>query len=186
MVALGTVHRIPNWSASATVLHGWALATEGEVAAGMAEMRQGADAERAMGVLLFRPSFLGLLADTCIRADSPTEALTLLAEALAIVDRMDVRWFEGELHRLRGEALLRSGAEVADAEASFRRAIEVARGHGARWWELRAATSLARLWEGRGRRWQARDLLAPVHAEFTEGFDTPDLIEAKALLDALT
>jgi predicted ATPase len=112
-------------------------------------------------------------------------ALDLLAEALALVDRMDERWFEAEPHRLKGEALLRTTADVAAAEASFRKAIDVAREQDAKWWELRAATSLARLWAERGERRKARDLLAPICGRFTEGFDMLDLKEAGTLLDEL-
>jgi class 3 adenylate cyclase/predicted ATPase len=185
-VALATEHGLSAWAADRIVLHGWALAAEGEVAAGMAELRQGFAAERASGVLLFQPSFRGLLADTCTRAGDATEALALLAEALAIVDKIEVRWFEAELHRLKGEALLRTAsADAAESEACFGRAIDVARQQGARWWELRAATSLARLWAERGERRRAHDLLAPVHAWFTEGADTSSLKSAAALLDSL-
>jgi predicted ATPase len=96
------------------------------------------------------------------------------------------RWFEAELHRLKGEVLLSlSKRDGAEAESSFKRAIQVARGHGAKMWELRAATSLARLWADQGRRADAHDLLAPVYGWFTEGFDAADLKDAKALLDEL-
>jgi predicted ATPase len=174
------------WLPSGTVMHGWALAAEGEVAAGIAEMRQGSAAELAAGVLLFRPSFLGLLAGTYTRAGDPTEALALLDEALAIVDRIEVRWFEAELHRLRGEALLQSDAAAGtEAEACFHKAVDIARGQDAKWWELRAATKLARLWAGRGERRKARELLSPIYDWFTEGFDTPDLREAETLLQGL-
>jgi predicted ATPase len=185
-VALATEHGLPAWAADGIVLQGWALAAEGEVVAGVAGLRRGLAAERASGVLLFQPSFLGLLADTCIRAGEATEALAVLAEALAIADRIEVRWFEAELHRLKGEALLRTtAADVAAAEASFRKAIDVAREQDAKWWELRAATSLARLWAERGERRKARDLLAPICGWFTEGFDMLDLKEAGTLLDEL-
>jgi adenylate cyclase len=184
--ALATEHGFPMWLPSGTVMHGWALAAEGEVAAGIAEMRQGSAAELAAGVLLFRPSFLGLLAGAYTRARDPTEALALLDEALAIVDRIEVRWFEAELHRLRGEALLQSEAAAGtEAEACFHKAVDVARGQDAKWWELRAATKLARLWAGRGERRKARELLGPIYDWFTEGFDTPDLREAKTLLQGL-
>jgi predicted ATPase len=106
---------------------------------------------------------------------------------LALTEKSGVRWFEAELHRHRGELLRTAhpGAE-AEAEASFRRAIAIARGQDAKLWELRAAASLARLWRDRGKRDQARASLAPVYGWFTEGFDTPDLKEAKALLDELS
>jgi predicted ATPase len=186
-VALATEHGLAAWAADGTCCHGWAVAaTGGDVAAGMAELRRGLAAERASGVLLFQPSFLGLLADACIRAGQPTEALTLLAEALAIVDKIEVRWFEAELHRLRGEAHLRTApAGAAEAEACFRKAIEIAQRQDAKWWELRAAASLARISAEHGGRRKAHDLLAPVYGWFTEGFDTPDLRNARALLEEL-
>ena len=133
------------------------------------------------------PHFLGLLAGVHTQAGSPTQALALLTEALAIVERTQERWFEAELHRLRAEALLAgSPRDVAEAEASLRRALAVAREQGAKFWELRAAITLARLWRDQGKRREARDLLAPVYGWFTEGFDTLDLKEAKALLDELS
>jgi predicted ATPase len=105
---------------------------------------------------------------------------------LARVDRLEERWFEAELQRLKGEALLAfSPDHLAEAEACYRQALDVARSQSARLWELRAATSLARLWRDRGKRAEARDLLAPVYGWFTEGFDTADLKGAKALLDEL-
>jgi predicted ATPase len=186
LIALATEHGLSAWSSDGTVMHGWALAATGEVAAGIAEMRQGLADKRASGVLLFQPSFIGLLADIYTRTGDPAEALVLLAEALAIVGRMDVRWFEAELHRLKGEALLRVPvADGAGAEVCFLKAIEVAREQGARWWELRAAVQLARLWADRGERRKAHDLLAPVYGWFTEGFDTRDLRDARKLLDEL-
>jgi predicted ATPase len=151
LVALGAEHGFPTWSASGTVLHGWALAAEGEAAAGVAEMRQGLAAYRAAGVLLAQPHFLGLLAGALAGAGGPAEALALLAEALELVERTEERWFEAELRRLEGEALLRTAApDVIAAEARFREAIEVARRQGVKWWELRAASSLARLWADKG------------------------------------
>jgi hypothetical protein len=111
-------------------------------------------------------------------------SLALFDEALATVEKTEERLFEAELHRLRGELLLGSG-EKGEAEKSIGLALEIARRQQARMWELRAATSLARLWGERGRRAEARDLLAPIHGWFTEGFDTADLKEAKALLEEL-
>jgi predicted ATPase len=126
---------------------------------------------------------LGLLAAV---HGNPTEALALLAEALAIFDRTQERWFEAELHRLRAATLLaNSPANSAEADAALRRALAVAQEQGAKFWELRAASSLARLWRDQGKVTEARDLLRPVYGWFTEGFDTPVLREAKALLEEL-
>ena len=186
-MALAGEHGFPLWSASASILHGWALATAGEVATGVARMRQGLADHQLTGMQLQRPYFLGLLADVLTRAgDRSSEALDCLAEALAIVGRSEERCLEAELHRLEGDALLAaSPAQPAEAEGRYLDALGVARRQGARLWELRAATSLARLWRGHGRRHEGHDLLAPIFGWFTEGFDTPDLREAKLLLDAL-
>jgi predicted ATPase len=139
-----------------------------------------------MGVLLLTPSFLGLQAGLCIKIKKCRKALKLLNEALARVERLEERWFEADLRRLKGEALLGCSPERApEAERSFKQAIDIARAQSAKSWELRAATSLARLWADQGRRDEARDLLAPVYGWFTKGFDTADLADAKALLDEL-
>ena len=112
--------------------------------------------------------------------------MQLLDEALARVSRLEERWFEPYLWRLKGEALVALPPEgAAEAEACYEQALAVARDQGARFWELRAATSLARLWRDQGERRKAHDLLAPVYSWFTEGFDTADLKEAKGLLDEL-
>ena len=114
----------------------------------------------------------------------PDEAFELLEEALALTEVSGERWWQAELHRLRGRLLVARG-QHDEGEACFRRAIEVSSGQRARMLELRAATSLARLWSDRGRNAEARDLLAPIYGWFTEGFDTLDLKEAKSLLDEL-
>jgi predicted ATPase len=149
-------------------------------------MRSAIATQKGLGVVNHRPFYLGLLADICTQAGDPTEALDLLTEALAIVDRTQERWFEAELHRLRAEALLAIlPCESAEAEASLSHALAVAREQEARFWELRAATSLARLWRDQGKRTAARDLLAPIYGCFTEGFDISDVKEAAALLAEL-
>jgi predicted ATPase len=133
------------------------------------------------------PGFLGLLAELQLGIKNSREALNVLDEALARVDRLEEHWFEAHLLRLRGEALRAlSGGRDAEADACYQQALAVARDQGARLWQLRAATSLARLWRDQGRRAEAYDLLAPVYGWFTEGFDTADLKHAKALLDDLT
>jgi len=112
------------------------------------------------------------------------EGLTLLEEAFQIVERTGERWLEAELYRHKGQLLMRQGHPAA-AEELYRKALRIARDQEARLWELRAATSLARLWREQGRRAEAHELLAPVYGWFTEGFDTADLKEAKALLEEL-
>jgi predicted ATPase len=182
-MALATEHGLVGWAANGAILHGWAVADGGETQAGIAELRQGLAAKEAIGVLQHTPSGLGLLARLSIAIQNSGEALSVLDEALARVDRLEEHWFEAELHRLKGEALLiLSPKRAAEAEACYEQALAIARSQSAKLWELRAATSLARLWRDQGRPDDARALLAPVYDWFTEGFDTADLKEAKALL----
>ena len=130
------------------------------------------------------PQFIALLAAACEIAGQVEEGLTLLDDALQIVEKTGERWFAAELNRQKGELLLRQG-HTEGAGALYRKALSIARRQEAKLWELRAAVSLARLRRGQGRHAEARDLLAPIYGWFTEGFDTPDLKEAKALLDEL-
>ena len=168
------------------VLHGWARAMQGQVEAGMAEMRQGLAAELATGAKTFQPYFLGMLAEAYVEGGHPEEGLPLLDEALAVMDTTEARFYGAELYRLKGELLLAQGANAhTEAEACFHQALDIARRQQAKSWELRAATSLARLWQSQGKHQDAYDLLAPVYEWFTEGFDTADLQEAKGLLDTL-
>src|SRR5216683_1983437 len=179
-------HGFSLWEVTAEFWYGWALAAAGEITAGSAKMRGALSTHKGLGVINQVPFLLGLLADICTQAGDSTEARDLLTEALGIVDRTQERWFEAELHRLRAEALLASSpCDSAEAEASLSHALAVARDQEARFWELRAATSLARLWRDQGKRVEARDLLAPIYGSFTEGFDTRDLKEAAALLAEL-
>ena len=185
-MSLTEEHGFAHWHAHATAHHGWALAAGGSTAEGVAQMRDGLAAIRAAGMQLQMPYWLGLLAGTYTSTSRPTKALELLAEALAQADETDERWFKAELQRLKGEALLAlSPDRVDEAGACYRQAITVARNQNARLWELRAASSLARLCRDQGRFAEAHDLLAPIYGWFMEGFDTPDLKEAKALLDVL-
>jgi predicted ATPase len=130
------------------------------------------------------PHYLALLAGACEIAGQVEEASTLLDDALQIVERTGERWFAAELNRYKGQLLLRQGQSEA-AEELYRKALSIAEEQEAKLWELRAAASLAGLRRDQGRHTEARDVLAPVYAWFTEGFGTPDLREAKALLEAL-
>ena len=130
------------------------------------------------------PPFITLLARACEIAGQVEEAVTLSDGALQTVERTGERWLEAELYRHKGQLLLQQGHSEA-AEELYRKALGIAREQEAKLWELRAAASLARLRRDEGRRAEARDLLAPVYGWFTEGFGTPDLEEAKALLDEL-
>jgi class 3 adenylate cyclase/predicted ATPase len=179
-------HGFRLWEVCAVFWYGWALAGAGEVTAGSAQMRGAIEANKGLGVINQLPFLLGLLADICTQAGDPTEARDLLSEALRIVDRTQERWFEAELHRLMADALLASSpCDSAEAEASLSHALAVARAQEARFWELRVATSLARLWRDHDKRIEARNLLAPIYGSFTEGFGMRDLKEAAALLAEL-
>jgi class 3 adenylate cyclase/predicted ATPase len=167
--------------AMGTVYRGWAIAEDGQTMEGLALLRAGVAAFRATGAVTFVPFILTLLADAEGKAKQRDEGLGHLAEAERLMAETDERWAEAELHRVRGE-LLRAGHDPA-AERSFRQAIGIAQRQSAKFWELRAAISLARLWREQGERDAVRDLLTPVYGWFTEGFDTPILKEAKALLD---
>jgi predicted ATPase len=152
---------------------------------GISLLRGGSAAYRATGAEAWTPYHIALLAGACEIAVQVEEAVTLLDEALQIVERTGERFFAAELNRHKGQLLMRQGHSEA-AEEHYRKALSIAEEQGAKLWELRAAISLARLWGERGRRGEARDLLMPVYGWFTEGFDTTDLKEAKALLDDLT
>ena len=151
LTPLATKQGFPYWLAMATILKGWALTCAGEPERGIDQMKQGLTIYRTTAAETWVPYFLALLADTCRELHRPAEGLGLLADALERVRRTRERWFEAELHRLRGETLLHIAASAVEAEESFRQAISVAREQGAAWWELRAATSLARLWARAGR-----------------------------------
>jgi predicted ATPase/class 3 adenylate cyclase len=185
-VTVATDQGFPQRSAQSMVLQGWALAASGQGEEGMAQIRQGLAAYQTTGASRDRPYQLALLAEVSAQMGQTAEGLEALAEALATLDKSGVRWWEAELHRLRGELLLQhEGAQPGEVEACFQHALAIARRQEAKSLELRAATSLARLWQLQGKRSEARELLAPVYGWFTEGFDTADLQEAKALLDAL-
>ncbi len=167
-------------------MRGWAVAARGQTEEGIAEMRQGLMSFHATGAAAHRSYFLALLAEAYGRTGQAKEGLGVLAEALDWVEKTGERTWEAEIHRLKGELLLvRSAENTSEAEGCFNRAIEVARRQSAKSPELRAAMSLARLWQAAGKTAEARELLAPVYDWFTEGFDTADLKDAKALLEAL-
>ena len=131
--------------------------------------------------------FLALLTEAYAHMGQLDEGLMVLNEALTFVDKAGERFYESELHRLKGHLLLQQSSDHhTEAEIQFHQAIEIAQNQSAKSWELRAATSLARLWQQQGKRKEAYNLLAPVYDWFTEGFDTADLIDAKTLLDELS
>jgi predicted ATPase len=182
---LATEQGLPYWGAWGTVLGGWAVAMQGGGGEGIAQIRQGVAAYRATGAALLCPYFLALLAEAYQRIGRGEAGLRVLEEALPLVDQ-GVRFYEAEVHRLQGECLLHQAVpDAPQAEHAFQHALRVARQQQAKSLELRAATSLARLWQFQGKRQEAYDLLASIYAWFTEGFDTADLQEAQALLEEL-
>jgi class 3 adenylate cyclase/predicted ATPase len=182
-IALATEQGFAYWVAQGTILHRWALAIQGNEQAGVAEMHRALADLSAVGAELLGPYLLALLAETHGANGHTDEGLRVLADALHLAARTKECWWKAELHRLRGELLLLKSAEhECAAEDCFQEALDLARTQKARSLELRAAMSLARVWLRRGKRQDARDLLAPVRGWFTEGFATADLQEADALL----
>jgi len=185
LAAVAAEQGFPYWRALGTVFRGWVEVKNGDVAGGMSLLRSGLTAHRAAGSEAWMPHFIALLAGACEIAGQIEEALTMLDDALQIVERTGERLLAAELHRNKGQLVLRRGHTDA-AEALYRKALSIAEEQEAKLWELRAAMSLARLRRDQGRRAEARDLLAPVYGWFTEGFDTADLKDAMALLAELT
>jgi class 3 adenylate cyclase/predicted ATPase len=184
VIAVSDEHGFPYNRAVGILMRGWALARSGQTTEGITLLRAGLAAYRATGAAIRMPFFLALLADAEGKAKQPDQGLGHLAEAERLMAETEGRWAEAELYRVRGE-LLHAGHDPAAAERCFSQAIGVAQRQNAKFGELRAAVSLARLWREQGKRDAARDLLAPTYGWFTEGFDTPVLKEAKALLDTL-
>lgn len=185
-IALSQEHGFSFFLGLGTVFRGWALAEQGQIAEGMAQMRSGFAAAQATGSKIGNPHMLALLAEAHGKIGQAGEGLTLLAEALAAAHDSAERHYEAELYHLQGKLLLKlDAARQAEAEDCFYRAIEVARRQQAKSWELRTAISLSRLWQQQDKQDEARTLLAEVYNWFTEGFDTPDLQKASALLEQL-
>jgi len=201
-MALCQKHGFAQYLALAQVVYGWAVAAQGQADAGLAQMHEGLIATQAAGAELPRPYYLALLAEIYAQHGQPEAGLTALAEGLAMTRGFGEYWYEAELHRLHGALLMQVGERQAalergtplaasgappgeEAEASLHRAWSIARHQEAKSLELRAAMSLARLWQQQGKRAEARELLAPVYGWFTEGFDTADLQEAEVLLEEL-
>ena len=204
VMALSHEQGFPFWSADGAILRGWALTEQGQGEEGVAQLHQGLAAYRTTGAKLAWPYFLALLAEAYEKVGQAEEGLTVLAEALATGQRTGERMYEAELYRLKGELTLAQSSvqslassvtnpqppapstqAEAEAEACFLKAINIARRQNAKSLELRAVMSLSRLWQRQGKREEARQLLAEIYGWFTEGFDTADLKEAKALLEEL-
>jgi tetratricopeptide (TPR) repeat protein len=174
---------IPWWRLASTCLRHSAVTETGAQNGNVRAMREALASYEAIGGQVYRPELLGLLSIGLGRIGQVDEALQTIAEALRTVDQIQDRWWHAELHRLNGElTLLSPGDHIEAAEMAFEQAIGIARSQQAKSWEIRAAMSLARLWRDQGKVSEARELLAPVYGWFTEGFDTRDLKEAKALL----
>jgi predicted ATPase len=185
-ISIATEQRFPQLKANGSLLHGWALAQQGQAKEGSEQIIQGLTAWRATGAEIARPYYLALLAEAHGTLGEPEAGLMALAEALTLADTTGERWYEAELYRLKGVLLLQqSSSNQTEAESCFHQAIAIAQSQQAKSLELRTATSLVRLWQQQGKRQEAYDLLAPVYHWFTEGFDTADLQEAKALLEEL-
>jgi predicted ATPase len=184
LVAVANDQGFPFYRATGAIFHGWVKAKNADVTEGLSLLRSGSSAYCATGATAWMPLYIALLAGACEIAGQIEEGAAQLDQALQLVERTGERWFATELDRQRGRLLLRQGHPEA-AEELYRKALGIAREQEAKLWELRAAASLAPLWRDQGRRAEARDLLAPIYGWFTEGFGTPDLKGAKALLDEL-
>jgi predicted ATPase len=186
LIALSAEQGLPFRMAMGVILRGWALTEQGWEEEGIAQMCQGLAAYHATGAELDRPFFLGLIARAYGKGGQIEVGLHLLDEALTVMRETEQYVYETELYRLRSDLLgLGWPEKEAEAETRLRQAFDIARCQQAKSLELRAATSLARLWQSQGKRQEAYDLLAPVYNWFTEGFDTADLKDAKTLLDKL-
>lgn len=186
-MALCTEQKITVYLEMGRIIRGWALAGQGQGEEGVAQIQQGVGALRATGAALWYPNFLAMLAEAYGKEGRAEEALDVLDEALSIVGKTEERYYEAELHRLKGELFLQqSDSDTLQAETCFQKALAVARGQQAKSWELRGAMSLSNLWQAQGKTEEARSLLSDIYGWFTEGFDTADLKDAKALLEKLS
>ena len=172
--------RFPAFMAWSTIYSGWLKIEAGSLEHGCCMINEGLAACDAIGLTLGRYFYLVLLANGQLRLGRIDGGLDTLDRAESLIRTTGARWCEAEVHRLRGDLQLAQSTQC-DAEASYQKAIEISRSQDAKLWEIRAATSLGRLWRNQG----ARNLLAPVYNWFTEGFDAPDLVDAKSLLDQL-
>lgn len=176
----------PHWLTFSTILQGWAFAQHGRSEQGIEQMEQSLGARRAMNAQLRQPTFLALLAEAYRKAEEPAQGVRLLDEALAMVAATGERLAEAELYRLKGALLQRQGADEQTVQFCFAQALAVAQAQEAKSLKLRAAMSLAHLWQTQGKQAEAHSLLAEIYDWFTEGFDTADLQEARKLLKELS
>jgi len=191
-ISLAREQGIPQSLGEGAILQGWARAEQGQSEEGITQIRQSLATRLATRTGLFQSYYLALLAEAYGRAGQTEDGLAALAEALTAVDKSGERFYEAELYRLKGELTLAQSkvqgpkSKIQEAEAYFLKAIEIARKQQAKSLELRAVMSLARLWQQQGKQREAHDLLSNIYHWFTEGFNTKDLQEAKALLEELS
>jgi predicted ATPase len=189
---LGNTQGFPYWVAVATIWRGWILTEQGRQDEGMAQLRQGLILSSSPGSELLRTFWLALLAEACGKVGHVEEGLRAVAEAIVAAHTNGEQFYAAELCRLKGALVLQASGQrfasdvQADADACFHEALDIARHQQAKSLELRAAMSLSRLRQGQGKQAEARELLTPIYGWFTEGFDTADLQEAKALLEELS
>jgi predicted ATPase len=185
LMAFATTHGLAHRGVQGRLLLGWALAMQGD-AAGVPHLQAGIEELQRPGLKLGRPYYLGLLAEASGQAGQAEAGVTVVTDALTLVAATEERRWWAELYRLQGELLLQLPLlDVGQADACFQQALDVARRQQAKALELRATLSLSRLWQQQGKREAALQVLAPVYGWFTEGVDTSDLQEARALLAAL-
>jgi predicted ATPase len=185
-IALSNERGFPFWSSLGSVLLGWALSQQGQGKEGISRISHGLAGHRATGAKTVRSWSLALLAEACGGIGQVQKGLDALTEALAVMNETGERFYEAEVYRLRGELLLvQDVSKMTEAERCFDISIQLAKRQRARSFELRATTSLARLLRDTGRHEEARTMLTEIYTWFTEGFDTADLKDAKALLDQL-
>jgi predicted ATPase/class 3 adenylate cyclase len=191
LMTLSTDQGFPFFLAPACIYQGWCLARQGRGEEGLVLVRRGLAEWRAMQAELWQPYFLALVAETYGRMQRIHEGLSVVSEALTVADKTEERWYEAELYRLKGELTLQSESRSLEslqleAEACFQQAIAIARRQSAKSLELRAVMSLSRLWQPQGKTAEAHQMLSEIYHWFTEGFDTKDLQEAKAVLETLS
>jgi tetratricopeptide (TPR) repeat protein len=185
LIAISNEHGFPWMLATGLIQYGWSSGALGKPEQGASDLTKGLALSRAIGAVTSRPFNLARLAEAYAKLGRPLDGMNCLAEATQILETTDERISDADVHRTRGELLSVTGDQVR-AEQNYCQALAVARRQHAKIFELRATTSLARLWRDQGKRAEARDLLAPIYGWFTEGLDTAALIEAKTLLDELS
>ena len=173
------------WAANGSLVQGITWTKSGRVPEGIEAIIRGLDTYKRMGSEVSRSHHLSSLAEAQGAVGQPDQGLNTLEQALAQVEKSGERFGEADIHRVKGDLLLLTGDSDDAAEECYRQALDIAKQQSAKSWELRTAMSLARLWQKQGKGAEARELLAGIYGWFTEGFDTPDLIDAKALLEEL-